>query len=124
MLKEEKVAYGWLNPHDAAVYGSEDPSTKTAFSFTGSGDFYEMFFDDALTASPGAGADPYGPGLRPAASARPCAACPITRWKPIWTRLIEKGYKVAICEQMEDPALAKGLVQRDVIRGGNPWHGD
>ena len=35
-------------------------------------------------------------------------------------RLIEKGYKVAICEQMEDPALAKGLVQRDVIRVVTP----
>ena len=35
-------------------------------------------------------------------------------------KLIEKGYKVAICEQMEDPALAKGLVDRDVVRVSRP----
>ena len=37
-------------------------------------------------------------------------------------RLISKGYKVAICEQMEDPALAKGLVKRDIIRVVTPWY--
>jgi len=39
-------------------------------------------------------------------------------------RLIAKGYKVAICEQTEDPALAKGLVKRDIIRVVTPRHGD
>ena len=49
-------------------------------------------------------------------SARPCAACPTTAAEAYIARLIAKGYKVAICEQMEDPALAKGLVDRDIIR--------
>ncbi len=53
-------------------------------------------------------------------SAPPCAACPSTPTKTYVARLIAKGYKVAICEQMEDPALAKGLVKRDIIRVVTP----
>lgn len=79
------------------------------------GDFYEMFFDDAklaskeleLTLTARTAAFP---------SARPCAECPITRASAYISRLIEKGYKVAVCEQLTDPALSKGLVERDVIR--------
>ncbi len=53
-------------------------------------------------------------------SARPCAACRITPPRAYIARLIAKGYKVAICEQIEDPAQAKGLVKREVIRVVTP----
>ena len=79
------------------------------------GDFYEMFFDDAVTASRElelvlTGRDC---GLKERA---PMCGVPYHSVNGYITKLIEKGYKVAICEQLEDPALAKGLVERDVIR--------
>ncbi len=79
------------------------------------GDFYEMFFDDAKTAARElelvlTGRDC---GLEERA---PMCGVPYHSVDVYINRLIEKGYKVAICEQMEDPALAKGLVERDVIR--------
>jgi hypothetical protein len=49
-----------------------------------------------------------------------CAACRSTPVESYIARLVAKGYKVAICEQMEDPALAKGLVKRDIIRVVTP----
>lgn len=79
------------------------------------GDFYEMFFDDAKTASRElelvlTGRDC---GLPERA---PMCGVPYHSVDVYINRLIDKGYKVAICEQLEDPALAKGLVTRDVIR--------
>ncbi len=83
------------------------------------GDFYEMFFDDALTASRELELTLTGRdcGLSERA---PMCGVPYHAVETYLDRLIEKGYKVAICEQMEDPALAKGLVQRDVIRVVTP----
>ena len=79
------------------------------------GDFYEMFFDDALTASRELDLTLTGRdcGLQERA---PMCGVPFHAVDAYVSRLISKGYKVAICEQMEDPALAKGLVERDVIR--------
>ena len=79
------------------------------------GDFYEMFFEDALTASKEleivlTGRDC---GLSERA---PMCGVPYHSVNSYINKLIDKGYKVAICEQLEDPALAKGLVERDVIR--------
>lgn len=79
------------------------------------GDFYEMFFEDALTASREleivlTGRDC---GLSERA---PMCGVPYHSVNSYINKLIDKGYKVAICEQLEDPALAKGLVERDVIR--------
>lgn len=79
------------------------------------GDFYELFFDDAKTASKElelmlTGRDC---GLSERA---PMCGVPYHSVDVYINKLITKGYKVAICEQMEDPALAKGLVERDVIR--------
>lgn len=79
------------------------------------GDFYEMFFDDAQTASKElelvlTGRDC---GLKERA---PMCGVPYHSVNGYINKLIDKGYKVAICEQLEDPALAKGLVERDVIR--------
>ncbi len=79
------------------------------------GDFYEMFFDDALTASRELELTLTGKdcGLEERA---PMAGVPYHAVDTYVTRLIEKGYKVAICEQLEDPRTAKGLVDRDIIR--------
>ena len=79
------------------------------------GDFYEMFFDDALTASRELDLTLTGKqcGMEERA---PMCGVPYHSADAYIARLIAKGYKVAICEQMEDPALAKGLVDRDIIR--------
>lgn len=79
------------------------------------GDFYEMFFDDAKTASEElelvlTGRDC---GLEERA---PMCGVPYHSCEAYIARLIERGYKVAICEQTEDPATAKGLVRREVVR--------
>ena len=79
------------------------------------GDFYEMFFEDAKTASKEL--DLVLTGRDCGLSERaPMCGVPYHAVDNYISKLIEKGYKVAICEQIEDPALAKGLVERDVIR--------
>ena len=79
------------------------------------GDFYELFFDDAKTASRELELTLTGKdcGLEERA---PMCGVPFHSVNTYIEKLIERGYKVAICEQMEDPALAKGLVKRDVVR--------
>jgi len=79
------------------------------------GDFYELFFDDAKTASRELELTLTGKdcGLEERA---PMCGVPYHSVNTYIEKLIAKGYKVAICEQMEDPALAKGLVERDVVR--------
>ena len=79
------------------------------------GDFYEMFFDDAKTASRELELTLTGRDCGESERAPMCGV-PFHSADSYIARLIEKGYKVAICEQMEDPALAKGLVKREVIR--------
>ena len=79
------------------------------------GDFYEMFFEDAKTAS--RELDLFLTGRDCGLSERaPMCGIPYHAVDSYVQKLIDKGYKVAICEQLEDPALAKGLVTRDVIR--------
>ena len=79
------------------------------------GDFYEMFFDDAILASRELELTLTGRDCGEKERAPMCGV-PYHSSETYIGRLIEKGYKVAICEQMEDPALAKGLVRRDVTR--------
>lgn len=79
------------------------------------GDFYEMFFDDAVIASRELELTLTGRDCGEAERAPMCGV-PFHSCEGYIGRLIEKGYKVAICEQMEDPALAKGLVKREVVR--------
>lgn len=79
------------------------------------GDFYEMFFDDAKTAAKEL--DLVLTGRDCGLSERaPMCGVPYHAVDNYIAKLIEKGFKVAVCEQLEDPALAKGLVERDVIR--------
>ncbi len=83
------------------------------------GDFYEMFFDDAVLASRELEITLTGRdcGLDERA---PMCGVPFHAVDGYVSRLITKGYKVAICEQVEDPALAKGIVRREVIRVVTP----
>ena len=83
------------------------------------GDFYEMFYDDALTASRELELTLTGKNCGREERAPMCGV-PFHSYENYVARLIAKGYKVAICEQMEDPALAKGLVKRDIIRVVTP----
>ncbi len=83
------------------------------------GDFYEMFFEDAVLASKELELTLTGKscGLDERA---PMCGVPYHAVEGYLTRLISKGYKVAICEQVEDPKLAKGIVKREVIRVVTP----
>ncbi len=83
------------------------------------GDFYEMFFEDALTVSRELEITLTGKscGLEERA---PMCGVPYHAVDTYLNRLIEKGYKVAICEQVEDPKLGKGMVKREVTRVVTP----
>ena len=83
------------------------------------GDFYEMFFDDAITASRELELTLTGRDCGEAERAPMCGV-PYHASEQYIGRLINKGYKVAICEQIEDPATAKGLVKRDIVRVVTP----
>ncbi len=88
---------------------------KDCILFYRLGDFYEMFFDDALTASKELEITLTGKncGLEERA---PMCGVPYHAVDNYLNRLVSKGYKVAICEQMEDASSARGLVKRDVVR--------
>ena len=79
------------------------------------GDFYEMFFEDAITASRELEITLTGRDCGQEERAPMCGV-PFHSAEGYIAKLISKGYKVAICEQLEDPKLAKGIVKRDVIR--------
>ena len=92
---------------------------KDCILFYRLGDFYEMFFDDALTASRELEITLTGKncGLEERA---PMCGVPYHSVDGYLNRLVSKGYKVAICEQVEDPATAKGIVKREVVRIATP----
>lgn len=100
-------------------YMSIKQEAKDAFLFFRLGDFYELFFDDAVLASreleitltgrAGGGEERI-----------PMCGVPYHSAEGYIARLIEKGYKVAICEQVEDPAAAKGVVRREIVRVVTP----
>ena len=79
------------------------------------GDFYEMFFDDAIIASRELEITLTGKNWGQKERAPMCGV-PFHSADSYITKLVSKGYKVAICEQVEDPKAAKGIVKRDVIR--------
>lgn len=94
---------------------------KDAFLFFRLGDFYEMFFEDAINASQileitltsrDAGAK----------ERIPMCGVPHHSAKNYIETLVQKGYKVAICEQTEDPKQAKGVVKREVVQLITPNH--
>src|SRR5438874_12976834 len=84
------------------------------------GDFYEMFYEDALVASraldltlTSRSKDANGGGI-------PMCGVPFHAADNYVTRLVKKGFRVAICDQVEDPRKAKGLVRREVVRVVSP----
>ncbi len=93
---------------------------RDAIVFFRMGDFYEMFFEDALVASraldltlTSRSKDAGGQGI-------PMCGIPYHAADGYLTRLVTKGFRVAICEQVEDPKQAKGLVRREVVRVVSP----
>lgn len=88
---------------------------KDSILFFRLGDFYEMFFDDAKLASRELDLTLTGRDCGQKGRAPMCGV-PFHSCESYIARLVQKGYKVAICEQTEDPAKAKGLVKRDIIR--------
>ncbi len=112
----------WLEERNVAQYTpmiqqylAVKAQVPDAFLFFRLGDFYEMFFEDAINASreleitltgrEGGGDEKI-----------PMCGVPHHAADNYMSRLIEKGYKVAICEQVEDPAEAKGVVRREIVR--------
>ena len=100
-------------------YLSVKAQAQDAFLFFRLGDFYEMFFDDAILAAKELDITLTG---REGGSTEKIPMCgvPYHSAENYIQRLIEKGYKVAICEQVEDPSVAKGIVQREIIRVVTP----
>lgn len=113
-MAEQQIAVEDLTPM-MQQYMETKKQYQDCILFYRLGDFYEMFFDDALTASKELEITLTGKacGLEERA---PMCGIPYHAVEGYLTKLVSKGYKVAICEQMEDPKLAKGLVKRDVIR--------
>ena len=94
-------------------YKAAKSKAPGALLFFRMGDFYEMFFDDAKVASQALGLTLTS---RSKESHIPMAGVPVRSVDGYLRRLVNQGFRVAICEQMEDPAQAKGIVERDVVR--------
>ena len=91
---------------------------KEEILFFRMGDFYEMFHDDAKLAADLLGITLTSRSKGP--DAIPMAGVPVKSVKHYIRRLLDAGKRVAICEQLEDPALAKGIVDRDIVRVVTP----
>lgn len=100
-------------------YLSIKEQNKDAILFYRMGDFYEMFFEDAKVASRVLEITLTSRNKKNE-SAVPMCGVPFRAAKGYINRLIEKGFKVAICDQVEDPAQAKGIVKREVVRVVTP----
>ena len=96
-------------------YFSVKEKYKDCIIFYRLGDFYEMFFDDAIKASAMLDLTLTGRdcGLEDRA---PMCGVPYHACETYIAKLVEQGQKVAICEQVSDPALSKGMVEREVVR--------
>src|SRR5919198_2231468 len=92
---------------------------QDAILFFRMGEFYEMFYDDAETASRTLGL-PLTTRNNGGAADVPLAGVPVKAASDYVRRLVQQGFRVAICEQVEDPRLAKGIVRREVIETITP----
>ena len=93
---------------------------RDAILFFRMGDFYEMFYEDALTAARALELTLTSRSKDNNGGAIPMCGVPYHAAETYITRLVKKGFRVAICEQMEDPKKAKGLVRREVVRVVSP----
>jgi DNA mismatch repair protein MutS len=92
---------------------------QSAILFFRMGDFYEMFYEDAETAARVLGLTLTARNNGGAAEV-PLAGIPVKAGQEYLRRLVQQGYRVAICEQVEDPKLAKGIVRREVVETVSP----
>ncbi|MCH7748808.1 MAG: hypothetical protein IH939_12010 [Acidobacteria bacterium] len=93
---------------------------RDAIVFFRMGDFYEMFYEDALTASRALDITLTSRSKDAGGGAIPMCGVPHHAADSYVTRLVKKGFRVAICEQVEDPKKAKGIVRREVVRVVSP----
>jgi DNA mismatch repair protein MutS len=93
---------------------------RHALLFFRMGDFYEMFYEDALVASRALDLTLTSRSKDASGAAVPMCGVPFHAADGYIARLVKKGYRVAICEQVEDPKKAKGVVKRDVVRVVSP----
>ncbi len=118
MASPKKTAAGAASTPAMAQYQAAKQKYPEALVLFRMGDFYELFFEDAKEASKtlgialtsrSKGADPI-----------PMAGVPVRAFDTYLARLVKAGHKVAICEQMQDPKEAKGIVDREVVRVVTP----
>ena len=93
---------------------------RDAIVFFRMGDFYEMFYEDALTAARALELTLTSRSRDASGGAIPMCGVPFHAADTYIARLVRKGFRVAVCEQMEDPKKAKGLVRREVVRVVSP----
>src|SRR5215813_6784034 len=93
---------------------------RDAIVFFRMGDFYEMFYEDALVAARCLDLTLTSRSKNAAGGDIPMCGVPFHAVDGYLTKLVKKGFRVAICEQVEDPKKAKGLVRREVIRVVSP----
>ena len=93
---------------------------RDAIVFFRMGDFYEMFYEDALTAARALELTLTSRSKDASGGAIPMCGVPYHAADGYITRLVRKGFRVAVCEQTEDPKKAKGLVKREVVRVVSP----
>ncbi len=93
---------------------------RDAIVFFRMGDFYEMFYEDALTAARALELTLTSRSKDSSGGAIPMCGIPYHAADGYIARLVKKGFRVAVCEQMEDPKKAKGLVKREVVRVVSP----
>jgi DNA mismatch repair protein MutS len=93
---------------------------RHALLFFRMGDFYEMFYEDALVASRALDLTLTSRSKDASGTAVPMCGVPFHAADGYIARLVKKGYRVAICEQVEDPKKAKGVVKREVVRVVSP----
>ena len=93
---------------------------RHALVFFRMGDFYEMFYEDALVAARALDLTLTSRSKDAAGTAVPMCGVPYHAADGYIARLVKKGYRVAICEQVEDPKKAKGVVKREVVRVVSP----
>ena len=93
---------------------------RDAIVFFRMGDFYEMFYEDALTAARALELTLTSRAKDASGAAIPMCGVPHHAVDAYLARLVKKGYRVAICDQVEDPRKAKGIVRREVTRVLSP----
>ena len=93
---------------------------RDAIVFFRMGDFYEMFYEDALTAAQALDITLTSRSKDAGGGAIPMCGVPHHAADTYLTRLVQKGFRVAVCEQVEDPKKAKGVVRREVVRVVSP----